>query len=97
MICPSCNAPNRDDAKFCKKCGQSFRVGARFTAPEAPEAPVGADLSRPSPIYRPVPTQETVNTADDRVSSTSLAATGGTGIADLVIYSITCSGTSRPA
>src|SRR5712692_1318093 len=62
MICPSCNAPNRDDAKFCKKCGQSFRVGARFTAPEAP---VGADLSRPSPIYRPVPTQETVNTAED--------------------------------
>ncbi|HLQ28580.1 MAG TPA: zinc ribbon domain-containing protein, partial [Ktedonobacteraceae bacterium] len=78
MICPSCNAPNRDDAKFCKKCGQSFRVGARFTAPEAPvgadlshpspkvsEAPVGADLSRPSPIYRPAPTQENVNAAED--------------------------------
>jgi serine/threonine protein phosphatase PrpC len=24
MICPVCNAANRDDAKFCKKCGQSL-------------------------------------------------------------------------
>src|SRR5260221_14102162 len=22
MVCPSCNTPNRDDAKFCKRCGQ---------------------------------------------------------------------------
>ena len=28
MLCPSCNAPNRDDAKFCKKCGQPLRVEA---------------------------------------------------------------------
>jgi serine/threonine protein phosphatase PrpC len=26
MICPTCNAPNRDDAKFCKSCGQPLRV-----------------------------------------------------------------------
>jgi serine/threonine protein phosphatase PrpC len=24
MHCPSCNTPNRDDAKFCKGCGRSF-------------------------------------------------------------------------
>src|SRR5438094_4421723 len=26
MICPTCNAPNRDDAKFCKSCGQPLSV-----------------------------------------------------------------------
>jgi serine/threonine protein phosphatase PrpC len=26
MICPTCNAPNRDDAKFCKSCGQPIRI-----------------------------------------------------------------------
>jgi serine/threonine protein phosphatase PrpC len=28
MICPVCNTANRDDAKFCKKCGQSLHAGA---------------------------------------------------------------------
>ena len=26
MLCPTCNAPNRDDAKFCKTCGQPLHV-----------------------------------------------------------------------
>ena len=26
MICPTCYAPNRDDAKFCKSCGQPLYV-----------------------------------------------------------------------
>jgi len=26
MICPTCHAPNRDDAKFCKSCGQPLYV-----------------------------------------------------------------------
>ncbi len=26
MICPTCNAPNRDDAKFCKSCGQPIHI-----------------------------------------------------------------------
>src|SRR5579859_1123255 len=38
MLCPSCNSLNRDDAKFCKKCGQSFRV-------EATEAPKAAEVA----------------------------------------------------
>lgn len=28
MICPMCNATNRDDAKFCKKCGHSLHADA---------------------------------------------------------------------
>ena len=46
MLCPSCNSPNRDDAKFCKKCGQSFRVEAT-EAPKAAEVAVVSQGSSP--------------------------------------------------
>ena len=36
MNCPSCNTPNRDDAKFCKGCGQRFSP-APAQRPEAVE------------------------------------------------------------
>src|SRR6266516_1843245 len=32
MICPICNAPNREDAKFCKSCGQPFHVEPKPTS-----------------------------------------------------------------
>ena len=38
MICPMCNATNRNDAKFCKKCGHALHV-------EAP-APVEAAVAK---------------------------------------------------
>jgi serine/threonine protein phosphatase PrpC len=33
MTCPMCNAVNRDDAKFCKKCGHSLYAGEAQPAP----------------------------------------------------------------
>ena len=34
MFCPSCNTHNRDDARFCKKCGHSFQT--KTTEPAEP-------------------------------------------------------------
>src|SRR6266567_2168297 len=51
MICPSCNTSNRDDAKFCKKCGQPLRT-------EAAEAPEAADAEGTSGGEKGLPTAE---------------------------------------
>ena len=56
MLCPSCNTPNRDDAKFCKKCGQSFHV-------ETAQVPQVAAVSQV-----PTPVQEQMD-ADDLSSA----------------------------
>src|SRR5260221_1482860 len=53
MICPSCDTPNRDDAKFCKKCGHSFRT-------EAVKVPEAAQVSQNS-----TSTWENAGTAED--------------------------------
>jgi len=52
MLCPSCNAPNREDAKFCKGCGHALRV-EQAAAPEqviisAPDVPAQAASSTPT-------------------------------------------------
>jgi serine/threonine protein phosphatase PrpC len=51
MVCPSCDTYNRDDAKFCKKCGHSFPAGtpeaAQVFAP-AQEASTDGNLDDPS-------------------------------------------------
>lgn len=51
MFCPSCNAPNREDAKFCKSCGHSLRV-EKAEAPEqvsTPEPAASASSANPAP------------------------------------------------
>src|ERR1700694_3131112 len=55
MICPSCNTPNRDDAKFCKKCRFDFHSKAEMA--KVPEAAMVNQLSAPA--------QEGVNAVED--------------------------------
>jgi serine/threonine protein phosphatase PrpC len=44
MFCPSCNAPNREDAKFCKSCGHILRV-------EPAQAPEQVSTPAPAPAW----------------------------------------------
>jgi len=40
MLCPKCNTPNRENAKFCKGCGYTFPVeNAVHSAPTTQESP----------------------------------------------------------
>ena len=60
MLCPSCNTPNRDDAKFCKKCGQSLHIGA----PQVPEVAAVSQVS--------TPVQEHMDAEDPSVTPTQI-------------------------
>ncbi len=53
MICPSCDTLNREDAKFCKKCGYPFRTAGTKT----PEAAAVSQVA--------VPAEENLNGTDD--------------------------------
>jgi len=53
MFCPSCNAPNREDAKFCKGCGHSLHIEQA----EAPEQVITPAPVAPAPAA-PAPTSE---------------------------------------
>ncbi len=54
MFCPSCNAPNREDAKFCKSCGHILHV-KQVEVPEQVIAPAPAE---PAWSASPAPTSE---------------------------------------
>jgi serine/threonine protein phosphatase PrpC len=71
MFCPSCNAPNREDAKFCKSCGQSLHtvqagapvaaevpaeVASLPAAPQVPEAVAGGSQSEEQEDVSQAPT-----------------------------------------
>lgn len=54
MVCPSCNTPNRDDAKFCKSCGQPLHVQQAKASEvtvvdQVPAGPVPADEHAAAP------------------------------------------------
>ncbi len=56
MLCPSCNTPNRDDAKFCKKCGHPFPA----EADEATEATEGTEVDQTAPPAQTSPGEASV-------------------------------------
>ena len=54
MICPTCHTPNRDDAKFCKGCGQNLRsLAGEASAAVASQSEAAVSASPPA-AYAPV-------------------------------------------
>jgi serine/threonine protein phosphatase PrpC len=68
MLCPSCHTPNRDNAKFCKKCGLSFvpEIGdsTPINAQEDVVAPSGAASTPTEPSSAPAPSGASVPAED---------------------------------
>ena len=55
MICPYCQADNRDDAKYCNECGMPLsgmmaQMAAMVDGPEAPERDVSEDPTQRLPV-----------------------------------------------
>ena len=74
MLCPSCHTQNRDNAKFCKGCGQllSPETGQATFSPEAPgkiakvaEAPAYLASEQKAEIPVAAPLSESVSDTDD--------------------------------
>ena len=72
MVCPSCNTANRDDAKFCKSCGQPLRPQQATTSAssidnEAPTPPTSVQASSESAPAQGEAEQQSAASADDRL------------------------------
>ncbi len=68
MLCPSCNTPNRDDAKFCKKCGHPLHNEQAKTPEAAPSV-----QAVPAPVSVAAPenaaAQDDISTAPTQIIS----------------------------
>src|SRR6266851_4432339 len=85
MLCPTCNTPNRDDAKFCKKCGHSFPTEAANTlaaggqanipsaAGEAPLEQTAAAVANPAYQEPAVATHTSEAPANDQVQAEAVS------------------------
>jgi serine/threonine protein phosphatase PrpC len=77
MFCPSCNAPNREDAKFCKSCGHSLRVEQAAT-PEQVSGSGGANGSGSTPeSAAPASTAPTPEEGAQQVTTSAPAESAG--------------------
>src|SRR6266567_1687028 len=85
MLCPTCNTPNRDDAKFCKKCGHSFHTeavntlaaGGQANIPsasgEAPLEQTAAAVANPAYPEPAVATQTSEAPANDQIEAEAVS------------------------
>jgi serine/threonine protein phosphatase PrpC len=88
MLCPSCHTPNRDNAKFCKKCGLPFvpeigdsapvKAQEDVVVPSAAASTSTESSSAPAPSGAPVPAEgvdKAAETPEQSVVSASDAST----------------------
>jgi serine/threonine protein phosphatase PrpC len=81
MICPTCNAPNRDDAKFCKSCGQPIRIQPTPISEEAlsdhvPEIPTSTQEDNASSLMpQTTGEQQPEDTLREEIDDVSLEPT----------------------
>jgi serine/threonine protein phosphatase PrpC len=79
MVCPSCNTSNRDDAKFCKKCGYRFHkdpANASAISGQADTQLAGDQVPQGSAAVATAtstPPEPTATTSDNQASATEQA------------------------